>query len=129
MNRKRKCIPNNTDGLNNDVDIANMFARKFVYEQLFQSVPTSETDMKSLLSTIVERISTMGRGNNSDVIHIAEVTSAIDKLKRGKRDGTHCFFSDHIIQASAKMHVLLTDNSRILATTAAVQYCTNPKRQ
>ena len=64
--------------------------------------------MKSLLSTIVERIYTMGRGNNSDVIHIEEVTSVIAKLKRGKRDGTHKKKFDHIIGASAKIHVRLT---------------------
>ena len=107
MNPKGKYLSNVVDGINNDADIANMFADK--YRSLYQSVPTSDLEMDSLISIINARIAPMYESNNIAYgIRTEQVFNAIRKLKNDKRDGLQDFYSNHITNASGRMHILLT---------------------
>ena len=107
MNPKGKYLSNVVDGINNDAGITNMFADK--YRSLYQSVPTSDLEMDSLIGMINVRMTFMQESNNLDcVIGNEQVCNAIRKLKSDKRDGLHDFYSNHIMIASARMHILLT---------------------
>ena len=91
MNPKGKYLSNVVDGINNDADIANMFADK--YRSLYQSVPTSDLEMDSLISMINARIAPMHESNNIAYgIRTEQVFNAIRKLKNDKRDGLQDFY-------------------------------------
>ena len=62
INPKGKYLSNVVDGINNDADIANMFADK--YRSLYQSEPTSDLEMDSLIGMINARIISMHESNN-----------------------------------------------------------------
>ena len=95
------------DGINNDADIANMFADK--YRSLYQSVPTSDLEMDSLIGMINARIISMLESNNlAYSIGTEQVFNVIHKLKNDIRDGLQDFYSNHITNASGRMHILLT---------------------
>ncbi len=71
-NPKGKYLSNVVDGINNDADIANMFAEK--YRSLYQSVPTSDLEMDSLIDMINARMASVHESNNLDwVIGIEKV--------------------------------------------------------
>ena len=90
MNPKGKCLSNVVDGINNDADIANMFAEK--YRSLYQSVPTSDLEMDSLIDMINAHMATVHESNNLDwVIGIEKVFNAIRKIKSDERDGLQDF--------------------------------------
>ena len=89
-----KYLSNVVDGVNNDADIANMFADK--YRSLYQSVPTSDLEMDSLISMINARMAHMHESNNIAYgICTEQVFNAIRKLKNDKRDGLQDFYSNH----------------------------------
>ena len=107
MNPKGKYLSNVVDGINNDADIANMFADK--YRSLYQSVPTSDLEMDSLIGMINASIISMQESNNiAYSIGTEQVFNAIRKLKNDKRDGLQDFYSNYITNASDRMHILLT---------------------
>ena len=84
-----------------------MFADK--YRSLYQSVPTSDLEMDSLIGMINASIISMHESNNlAYSIGTEQVFNAIPKLKNDKRDGLQDFFSNHITNASGRMHILLT---------------------
>ena len=100
---KGKYVSNVVDGISNDADIARMFADK--YRSLYQSVPTSDFEMDSLIGMINARMPSMHESNNLDcVIGTEQVFNAIRQLKSDKRDGLQDFYSNHIINASGRMH-------------------------
>ena len=110
MNHKGKYLSNVVDGMCNDAEMANMFADK--YMSLYQSAPTSDLEMDSLIGIIIARMASMHASNNLDcVINILcteQVLNVIRQLKSDKRDGLHDLYYNHIINASGRMHILLT---------------------
>ena len=77
------------------VEIAELLAEKYKY--LYNSVPTTESELCEINSTIKHHIT------NVDVAitpHIIETCTK--RLKCGKDDGNHGFKSDHIINGSKK---------------------------
>ena len=66
MNPKGKYLSNVVDGINNDADIANMFADKYrsIMRSLYQSVPTSDLEMDLLIGMLNARIIPMHESNN-----------------------------------------------------------------
>ena len=57
INPKGKYLPNVVDWINNNADIANMFADN--YRSLYQSVPTSDLEMDSWICMINAHIISM----------------------------------------------------------------------
>ena len=85
------------------VEIAELLAEKYKY--LYSSVPTTESELPEINSTIKHHIT------NVDVYvvitpHIIETCTK--RLKRGKDDGNHGFKSDHIINGSKKLVLYLS---------------------
>jgi hypothetical protein len=81
------------------------------YENLYNSVSSNETDMSQILSKIDNNILNCCISKNCYHKHLVSVKSVIDaicKLKRGKQDGTSCYNSNHVINASEKFHVYLS---------------------
>ena len=104
MNHKGKYLSNVVDGICNDAEIANMFADK--YRSVYQSVPTSDLEIDSLIGMINARMASMHESNNLHcVICTEQVLNAIRQLKSDKRDGLHAFYSNHSINASGRMHI------------------------
>ena len=93
MNPKGKYLSNVVDGINNDADIANMFADKYrSMRSLYQSVPTSDLEMDSLIGILNARIIPMHESNNlAYSIGTEQVCNAIHKLKNDKCDGLQDF--------------------------------------
>ena len=74
-----------------------------------KTVPTSDLEMDSLTGMINARMASIHEPNNLDcVIGTEQVFNAIRQLKSDKRDGQQDFYSNHIINASGRMHILLT---------------------
>ena len=75
----------------------------------YQSVPTSDLEMDSLITMINARMAPMHQSNNiAHGIRTEQLCNAIRKLKNDKRDGLQDFYSNHITNASGRMHILLT---------------------
>ena len=77
------------------MEIAELLAEKYKY--LYNSVPTTESEMYEINSTIKNHIT------NVDVdvaITSYNIETCTKRLKRGKDDGNHGFKSDHIINGS-----------------------------
>jgi len=103
INPVGKAIPNTVDDACSPADIAELFVAK--YEQLFTSVPTVPHEMAQLRQAIHS-----GIRDDSEYVKISSSTTAdcMKKLKRGKSDGNVGFDSDHLINGTDKLTVMLT---------------------
>ena len=83
--------------------IVELLAEKYKY--LYNSVPTTESELYEINSTIKNHITNV----DVDVTitpHIIETCTK--RLKRGKDDGNHGFKSDHIMNGSKKIFLYLS---------------------
>ena len=85
------------------VEIAELLAEKYKY--LYNSVPTMESELYEINSTIKNHITNVDV-NVAITPHIIETRTK--RLKRGKDDGNHGFKSDHIINGSKKLFLYLS---------------------
>ena len=77
------------------------------YRSLYQSVPTSDLEMDSLIGMINARIISMHESNNLGCsIGTEQVFNAIRKLKNDKRDGLRDFYSNHITKYSYFVNII-----------------------
>ena len=100
INPTSKAISSSIGEANGAKDISKLFLEK--YRSLYNTVPTDENELKSLRdvidSNITEQIYII-----LDIIRIY-----IGKLKAGKDDGDIGFKSDHIINGTHRLYVLLS---------------------
>ena len=100
INPTGKAISNSIGEANGAKDISKLFLEK--YRSLYNSVPTDENELNSLRDVIDSNI-TEQIYITPDIIRIC-----ICKLKAGKDDGDIGFKSDHIINGTHRLYVLLS---------------------
>ena len=106
IRRKNKCLPSNIDGCRNPVDIAELFASK--YDDLYNSVGYNEPELIQLNNIVNEKIS-----NSNDELFTSalfnydDVIKAINALKHNKHDGYSGLYSDHFINGTEKLFIML----------------------
>ena len=104
MDENRNTLPSSINGLADDSEIASIFGNK--YKTLYNSVPTSQEELNKIRNDIQDELS----DNNYDEVNvtISDVGKALSKLNTKKRDGTKGTYSDHFINCSEKMKLLIT---------------------
>ena len=86
-------------------DIQITEALKHKYKSLYNSVPTSDTEMQSLYSIVN---SGSNRNQQQDIFMTSDIIAqCIKRLKRRKSDGNYGFISDHLINGGKRLHILL----------------------
>ena len=85
--------------------ISQLFHEK--YKTLYNSVPTSHSDLSNIKNTIVERLHP-SEVSNLDRVTPELICHCIGKLKPGKGDGSEGFKSDHLINAGNSLNVILS---------------------
>ena len=85
--------------------ISQLFHEK--YKTLYNSVPTSDSDLSNIKNTLVERLHP-SEVSNLDHVTPELICPCIGKLKPGKGDGSEGFRSDHLIDAGKSLNVLLS---------------------
>ena len=103
MHQPQSRVPTIVDDVAGAEGIAEVFARK--YEALFQSVPTTDTDMQALKQCIDERM--RDHMTESVIFSVEDVGRAIRALKPGKSDG-RALLSDNLVHGGAALHEHLT---------------------
>ena len=100
INPTGKAISNSIGEANGAKDISKLFLEK--YRSLYNSVPTDENELNSLRDVIDSNI--------TEKIYIAPdiIIICIGKLKAGKDDGDIGFKSDHIINGTHRLYILLS---------------------
>ena len=99
INPTGKAISNSIGEENGAKDVSKLFIEK--YSSLYNSVPTDENEFNSLRDVIDSNI-TEQIYITPDIIGIC-----IGKLNAGKDDGDIGFKSDHIINGTQRLYVLL----------------------
>lgn len=103
VNGKSNNLPNMVDDVVGGQGISEVFANK--YETLYNSVSYDESDMHVLSNNIEHSIQ---NSVGSFCINYDDVKTALRKIKRGKNDGHGILYTDHFINGSSKLYVLLT---------------------
>ena len=104
MKSANKMLPDIVDNANNPIEITELFKRK--YSKIYQSVPTSDTELGQIICAIDEKIDNF---NHIDcTITPILIRSCIMKLKSDKSDGDLGFNSNHLINGSKRLHVMLS---------------------
>ena len=83
----------------------NYFMKK--YKTLYNSVPTSDSDLSNIKNTLV-KILHPSEVSNLDHVTPELICHCTGKLKPGKGDGSEGFRSDHLINAGKSLNVLLS---------------------
>ena len=98
-----KILSGVVDGKSKNCEIADVFKEK--YETLFSSVITSKEDQTTINSEIYARV------QNEKFLYFTfdDINKAISQLNKGKSDGNLGFTSDHIINASQKCKMFVTN--------------------
>ena len=105
-NAGRPC-PSTVDGATGEKPIADVFASK--YEELYNSVSYSQSDMDRLQDDIAARINDTcceGKCGKSHLVTPDAVDGALRKLNKGKSDGV--ISTDHLIQSCPELRVHLS---------------------
>jgi hypothetical protein len=92
------------DGNTTDYDISQCFKDK--YKSLYNSVPTSDSELDVIKSILSDRITKLS--DICDVITPRDVMVAVIALNPGKGDGSKGLSSDHIINGTNRLFVLLS---------------------
>ena len=87
--------------MNGSTEITKLFYNK--YRSLYSSVPTDDNELREIHDVINSRLSTSTHTTVTPYI----IKQCIHKLKPGKDDRDLGFKSDHIINGSHRLHVLL----------------------
>ena len=91
--------------------ISQLFHEK--YKTLYNSVPTSDSDLSNIKNTLGERLHP-SEVSNLDRVTPELICHCIGKLKPGKGDGSKGFRSDHHINAGNSLNVLLSLLFRVM---------------
>ena len=104
INAANNTLPTIIDSKEGISEITHILKNK--YEALYTSVPTSDTELSSINAEIDNRINCY---NVRDiVITPAHINTCISQLKNNKSDGHKGFNSNHLINGSNRMNVLLS---------------------
>ena len=104
MDVNRNTLPSSINGLTDDCEIASIFGNK--YKTLYNSVPTSVDELNSIRKDMQDELAF---SDYEDVnVTISDVSKALTKLNHGKRDGTLGTYSDHFINCSDAMKIMIT---------------------
>ena len=109
IKHRLKAIPTHIDSVNGMENIANLFADK--QEALYQSVGYNEDDLRQLQTRIVCNVQTKCNHDKcgfSHNINVAHVKKAIGALKPGKSDGSEGLTTDHFLNGTDQLQVLLS---------------------
>ena len=104
LNHKTNELPHSINNISRDSNIAELFKGK--YCDLYNSVSSSQEEMKSITLNIRQGISTCCSVNNcyhNHAINVNCVKKCIQSLKKNKDDGTCNITTDHIINGSEKL--------------------------
>ena len=102
-----KMLINSVDGAQGQ-DIADLFADK--YDILYNSVSYDNTDMVTL-KTDIDKCIRCKRNNiesGHKVITVQDVVTCIGRLKSGKSDASCQLYSDHFMQGTHRLFVMIT---------------------
>ena len=102
-------LSNNIDGIVGQNNISELFADK--YDILYKSVGYDKADMDKLYEDINNKIINAGFDKclyYKYFINVDDISENVNKIKLGKTDGSSGIYSNHIINAGKKLHVLLS---------------------
>jgi len=102
-------LPSTVDGITGESEICDVFAQK--YESLLNCVSYDQGEMSSIVSDIDKNILSSCSNHscyNDHVITVKQVSEAVNELKPNKRDGNEGCQSDHLINGTHRLHVLLS---------------------
>ena len=102
INPTSKVISSSIGSANGSTEITKLFYNK--YRSLYSSVPTDDNELHEIHDVINSRLSISTHTTVTQDI----IKQCIHKLKPGKDDGDLGFKSDHIINGSHRLHVLLS---------------------
>ena len=102
INPTSKVISSSIGSANGYNKITKLFYNK--YRSLYSSVPTDDKELRDIHDVINNRLST----STHITVTLDIIKQCIHKLKPGKDDGDLGFGSDHIINGSHRLHVLLS---------------------
>ena len=105
MDFAKKCVPVVVDNCIGDVDICNMFAKK--YEELYNSNRSEHEAMSRIKMSLQNRLMVESSEGHIDV-SVSDVEKAIMKLKSRKSDGSEGLESDHTIQGTDTLNSIIT---------------------
>ena len=93
------------NGCNDNTGISNIFAEK--YNNLYSSVPTHTQELAEIRNDMFDELRHPDKFEN---VHITvdDVCKALANLNSNKRDGTRGTNSNHFINCSHKMKILIT---------------------
>ena len=84
------------DAANGENNITELLLNR--YESLYNSVPTSDTELSSIKDIVNEDI--INHKLQGILITPYIISDCVKQLNKGKDDGNHEFKSDHLIQGS-----------------------------
>ena len=97
INGSHKISSKVIDGRFDDTEISELFAEK--YEQLYNSVPTDQADLRELNSSLLNDIQKIDKISELRVT-VNDVMKAVSQLNAGKSDGDASTYSNHFLFAS-----------------------------
>ena len=104
---KNKVLPMSIDGVKGEEDIAKLFASK--YDLLYNSVSFDENRMEKVNKCIDVKLKNISvESSVSCLFSVDETVKAVKGLDKGKSDGRFGLFSDHVINGTKKLYVLIT---------------------
>ena len=113
-NRSHRDVPSSVDGATDSEDIVNIFYSKF--QDLYSSVPYSQSDMEQLENRINEDLIHSTRLDYKLEPTTADICKMIKKMKTGKGDGQNGLMSDGIINGPNRLYVLIAVLFRTMLT-------------
>ena len=107
VNNKTSGVPNTIDGAMGDEPISDVFIDK--YKNLYNSVSFDSNDMDSLLTKVDKLINEdCNVDHTNSVIKVNDVIEAISQIKHGKKDGYSLIYTDHFINGTNKLYIMLS---------------------
>ena len=108
IRKANKSAASHIDEKNESSDIANVFANK--YKDVFNSVSYAVEDMAAFMSTVNDKIDSQckdGHCKSDHKVTIDEVKDCLRHLKSGKHDGDLGHYTDHLINGTDKLNVMI----------------------
>ena len=102
INPSSKLISNTIDQANGNHEITQLLYHK--YRSIYSKVPTDDIEMAQIRDAIDKSL----KRDRQVIITPAIIKQCILRLKSGKDDGDLGFKSDHLINGSHRLHVVLS---------------------
>jgi hypothetical protein len=114
MKGSQNSVPNKIDDTNGSQNIANLFASKF--SQLYNSVSYDHSNMLELKSCVSDDIKHKCKSSQCSTkcthhikcITVDDVKRGIKQLKHDKKDGTMNLYTNHLINGTDRLFVMLS---------------------